>query len=123
MLRIAKGTAFAALMISASVSVAADFPQPLPEEPVPTVSELPDRYPASWVFVHDLHFNSLPDGRAALPLCTQGHCADATEGWERGRKPSCDTDHVARERDTRLRGGAWRDDHRQTGAEAIADAT
>lgn len=66
MLRIAKGTAFAALMISASVSGAADYPQPLPEEPVPTVAELPERYPASWVFVHDLHFNSLPDGRVAL---------------------------------------------------------
>ena len=66
MLRITKGAAFAALMISANVSGAADFPQPLPEEPVPTVTELPERYPASWVFVHDLHFNSLPDGRAAL---------------------------------------------------------
>ena len=59
MLRIAKGAAFAVLMISASVSGAADYPQPLPEEPVPTVTELPERYPASWIFVHDLHFNSL----------------------------------------------------------------
>ncbi len=42
------------------------LPQPLPEEPVPTVTELPERYPDSWVFVHDLHFNSLPDGRAAI---------------------------------------------------------
>ena len=66
MLRIAKGTAFAALMISASAAGAANYPQPLPEEPVPTVTELPERYPASWIFVHDLHFNSLPDGRAAL---------------------------------------------------------
>lgn len=66
MLRIAKGTAFAALMISASAAGAANYPQPLPEEPVPTVTELPERYPASWIFVHDLHFNSLPDGRVAL---------------------------------------------------------
>ncbi|HJS13028.1 MAG TPA: amine dehydrogenase large subunit [Sphingopyxis sp.] len=66
MLRITRGAVFAALMISASASGAADFPQPLPEEPVPTVAELPERYPDSWVFVHDLHFNSLPDGRAAI---------------------------------------------------------
>lgn len=66
MLRITRGAVFAALMISASASGAADFPQPLPEEPVPTVTELPERYPDSWVFVHDLHFNSLPDGRAAI---------------------------------------------------------
>lgn len=66
MLRIAKGAAFAALMINASAAGAANYPQPLPEEPVPTVSELPERYPDSWIFVHDLHFNSLPDGRAAI---------------------------------------------------------
>jgi methylamine dehydrogenase heavy chain len=66
MLRITRGAVFAALMISASASGAADYPQPLPEEPVPTVAELPERYPGSWVFVHDLHFNSLPDGRAAI---------------------------------------------------------
>lgn len=44
----------------------ADYPQPLPEEPVPAVAVLPEKYPESWVFVHDLHFNSLPDGRVAL---------------------------------------------------------
>ncbi|MBB6427783.1 amine dehydrogenase large subunit [Sphingopyxis sp. JAI128] len=63
---ILRGAAFAALMWSAGAAGAAEYPQPLPEEPVPTVTELPERYPASWVFVHDLHFNSLPDGRAAL---------------------------------------------------------
>jgi methylamine dehydrogenase heavy chain len=63
---ILRGAAFAALMMSAAAGHAADYPQPLPEEPVPTVTELPERYPASWIFVHDLHFNSLPDGRAAL---------------------------------------------------------
>lgn len=66
MQRIARGAVFAALMMSTSVTSAADFPQPLPEEPVPTVAELPERYPDNWVFVHDLHFNSLPDGRAAI---------------------------------------------------------
>lgn len=63
---ILRGAAFAALMMSAAAGHTADYPQPLPEEPVPTVTELPERYPASWIFVHDLHFNSLPDGRAAL---------------------------------------------------------
>lgn len=64
--RIAKGMTLAVLMVSASAASAQDYPQPLPEEPVPTVAELPVRYPESWVFVHDLHFNSLPDGRAAI---------------------------------------------------------
>src|SRR6218665_3617288 len=45
---------------------AADYPTPLPEEPVPAVATLPERYPDSWVFVHDLHFNSLLDGRAPI---------------------------------------------------------
>lgn len=63
---ILRGAAVAALIMSSGVAAASDFPQPLPEEPVPTVIELPERYPDSWVFVHDLHFNSLPDGRAAI---------------------------------------------------------
>jgi methylamine dehydrogenase heavy chain len=66
MRRIASGAAIAIVMIFASAANAADFPKPLPEEPVPSVVELPARYPDSWLFVHDLHFNSLPDGRAAI---------------------------------------------------------
>lgn len=66
MARVDRMAAFAMLLMSASAASAADFPQPLPEEPVPTVMELPERYPDSWVFVQDLHFNSLPDGRAAI---------------------------------------------------------
>jgi len=66
MRRIARGTAFAILMASASMSAAAEYPQPLAEEPVPSVADLPADYPDSWVLVHDLHFNSLPDGRAAV---------------------------------------------------------
>lgn len=45
---------------------AADFPKPLAEEPTPAVLSLPGTYPDSWMFVHDLHFNSLLDGRAAI---------------------------------------------------------
>jgi methylamine dehydrogenase heavy chain len=66
MARINRAAAFAILLMSASAAGAADYPQPLPEEPVPTVAELPEHYPDSWVFVQDLHFNSLPDGRAAI---------------------------------------------------------
>lgn len=66
MARVDRMAAFAMLLMSANAASAADFPQPLPEEPVPTVMELPERYPDSWVFVQDLHFNSLPDGRAAI---------------------------------------------------------
>lgn len=49
-----------------STLLAADYPTPLPEEPVPAVATLPERYPDSWVFVHDLHFSSILDGRAAI---------------------------------------------------------
>ena len=44
----------------------AKYPQPLPEEPIPSVNTLPEQYPQSWVLVHDLHFNSLLDGRVAV---------------------------------------------------------
>lgn len=66
MARADRMAAFAALLMMTSAAGAADFPQPLPEEPIPTVAELPERYPDSWIFVHDLHFNSLIDGRAAI---------------------------------------------------------
>lgn len=66
MARIDRAAALAILLMSSSAAGATDFPNPLAEEPVPTVTELPDRYPDSWVFVQDLHFNSLPDGRAAI---------------------------------------------------------
>lgn len=49
-----------------AAAVAQSYPEPLPEEPVPAVATLPEKYPDSWVYVHDLHFNSLPDGRVAL---------------------------------------------------------
>jgi methylamine dehydrogenase heavy chain len=40
--------------------------QPLPEETVPAVAELPSRYPDSWMFVHDFRFSSILDGRVAV---------------------------------------------------------
>lgn len=55
-----------AITVLASAAPASDYPQPLPEEPVPSVAELAEKYPDSWVFVHDLHFGSLLDGRAAI---------------------------------------------------------
>lgn len=55
-----------ALTVLATGVQAASYPEPLPNEPIPAVSELTAQYPASWVYVQDLHFNSLPDGRAAI---------------------------------------------------------
>lgn len=49
-----------------ALSQAAEYPQPLPVEPIPAVETLPAKYPASWIFVHDLHFKSILDGRAAV---------------------------------------------------------
>ncbi|MCJ2184867.1 amine dehydrogenase [Novosphingobium sp. 1949] len=43
-----------------------DFSTPLPEEPLPSVAQLPAQYPASWVLVHDFHFNAIVDGRIAV---------------------------------------------------------
>lgn len=62
----ARWLALAAMMLPAATALAADYPQPLPEEPVPATATLPAKYPDSWVLVHDLHFNSLIDGRAVL---------------------------------------------------------
>lgn len=47
-------------------SAPATFPQPLPEEAIPSVTTLPAKYPAEWVLVHDFHFNALLDGRVAI---------------------------------------------------------
>lgn len=47
-------------------TLAADFPNPLPEEALGTVATLPEKYPANWIIVQDLHFASLIDGRAAI---------------------------------------------------------
>lgn len=41
-------------------------PPPLAEEAIPAVSSLPADYPASWVMVHDFHFNAIVDGRIAV---------------------------------------------------------
>ncbi|KMS50590.1 hypothetical protein V474_06620 [Novosphingobium barchaimii LL02] len=45
---------------AAAPTQAADYPQPLAEEPIPAVAQLPEKYPSNWVLVHDLFL-----GRAA----------------------------------------------------------
>lgn len=58
------------LAVSSAATISAHaqqaFPQPLPEEPIPSVATLPERYPDSYVYVHDFHFKALLDGRAAI---------------------------------------------------------
>jgi methylamine dehydrogenase heavy chain len=59
------------LLVLLAVCAAADaataqFPTPLPAEPTPHVVSLPERYPSNWMFLHDVHFASLIDGRLAL---------------------------------------------------------
>lgn len=44
--------AFFALFFLTPPAGAADFPEPLPAEPVPNVRTLPERYPQSWVFLN-----------------------------------------------------------------------
>lgn len=40
--------------------------EPLPREPIPHVLELPDEYPATWVYAHDFAFNAIVDGKIAI---------------------------------------------------------
>lgn len=54
------------LLLSAAPALAADYPKPLAEEPIPAVATLPAIYPANWMFVHDMNFTSLLDGRVVL---------------------------------------------------------
>lgn len=42
------------------------FPKALAEEPIPMVEKLPAQWPASWILVHDFHFNSILDGRVMI---------------------------------------------------------
>jgi len=44
-------------------SAAMSFSGDLPVEPIPSVETLPDMYPDTWIFAHDLNFNSLLDGK------------------------------------------------------------
>ena len=55
----------AAMPLSASADTI-KFPTPLPEETLPSVTELPDNWPKSWVLIHDLNFASILDGKLAL---------------------------------------------------------
>lgn len=47
-------------------AMAETYAQPLAAEPIPATATLPAAYPQSWIYVHDLNFNSLIDGRAAI---------------------------------------------------------
>jgi methylamine dehydrogenase heavy chain len=55
----------AAMPLSASADTT-KFPAPLPEETLPSVTELPVNWPKSWVLIHDLNFASILDGKLAL---------------------------------------------------------
>lgn len=52
--------------VAAAPAGAQSFPEPLANEPIPSVATLPDHYPASWVLVHDFNMNSIVDGRVAI---------------------------------------------------------
>lgn len=57
------GLAASALALPA---FAQTYPKPLPEEQIPAVATLPERYPTSWVIVSDFNFNAIPDGRGVV---------------------------------------------------------
>ncbi len=62
-------TAVPAALLAAAAPVSAAenrFPQPLAEESLPSVAKPPAQWPASWVMIHDFHFNAIIDGRVAV---------------------------------------------------------
>lgn len=59
------------LLLGAAMPLAASadttkFSTPLPEESLPSVATLPEKWPKSWVLLHDLHFASILDGKLAV---------------------------------------------------------
>jgi methylamine dehydrogenase heavy chain len=52
--------------ISAAKSQPANFTSDLPLEKIPNVETLPAVYPDTWIFAHDLNFNSLLDGKILI---------------------------------------------------------
>jgi methylamine dehydrogenase heavy chain len=60
--------------LGANPAVAADetdsqspsFPDALPSQAIPSVESLPATYPDTWIFAHDLNFNSLLDGKILI---------------------------------------------------------
>lgn len=61
--RLAETCVIAALLAAVPAAAQSD---PLPVEETPAMAELPDKYPASYVFVHDMHGSSLLDARLAV---------------------------------------------------------
>ncbi len=51
---------------AATDSSVMDFTGDLPVEQIPNVESLPATYPDTWVFAHDLNFNSLLDGKILI---------------------------------------------------------
>jgi len=43
-----------------------DFPDALATQAIPSVESLPATYPDTWIFAHDLNFNSLLDGKVLI---------------------------------------------------------
>lgn len=65
-MRDAKLSLVVAMLVAVGSPAALAAPPPLPEDVLPNILSLPAEYPASWVLVHDFHFNSLVDGRIAI---------------------------------------------------------
>jgi methylamine dehydrogenase heavy chain len=55
------------------------FASPLAEEPIPSVRTLPEKYPASWIIVHDFNFHAVVDGRGVV--VDTNSPAEPLKGW------------------------------------------
>jgi methylamine dehydrogenase heavy chain len=66
MARIETLAALALVLAAGQSAWAADVAKSLAEEQTSVVASLPAKYPDGWIVVQDLHFNSLPDGRAVV---------------------------------------------------------
>src|SRR5437764_511318 len=69
---IAAGFLGALVLTTPFAAPAADFPQPLPVEPIPRVLSLPSAYPDTWAFINTVYGVELIDTAAKAPDHVRG---------------------------------------------------
>ena len=65
-LGLAFSSAHLAVAADEADSQPSDFPDALATQAIPSVESLPATYPDTWIFAHDLNFNSLLDGKILI---------------------------------------------------------
>src|SRR5947207_169195 len=71
-MEVAAGLLGALALAAPFAAPAADFPQPLPVEPIPRVLSLPPAYPDTWAFINTVYGVELIDTAAKAPDHVRG---------------------------------------------------